>query len=419
MSEPTFTYLSNERIAALVHGAKTRVIYAAPNLSERVADELLLYSVLTVIEDDVSLRVVVDADSECYRNGFGEFAGLKTLTDAKIEVRNAPGLRIGVLVIDEKAWVFSPTPEIIFDQPDDTTLNAVEVSESFAQQILVSIAPDLSINDEDPLENVVIPDSVVPEIGVETVTQKEIIKIEAELAEAPPQKFDATRQIRVYQSYFQFVEIHLEKCNLNSHRIPVPPDLLEMVSDVEVRERLNTSYRLVDRNSPIVRDFNGIIYAVNDLREEFTKSIGKHHGRVLKRSEKAKFEERVAAIKSTIEKAKGELLEALTTEIEKNCYRLAAVLSPDIIRNPPRSMRYALLNDEPDKDSVCEMLVRRLRPSDNKIADLVSGMKLEVIFKDITYDMLNDEDFVAKVHELFPDIESLHHENDALSERKK
>jgi hypothetical protein len=79
--------------------------------------------------------------------------GLILLTKAGFEVRKAAGLRIGVLVIDDKAWVFSPTPEIIFDQPNEKTFNAVEVSHDFAQQILVSIAPEFSFS-ADPLESV-------------------------------------------------------------------------------------------------------------------------------------------------------------------------------------------------------------------------------------------------------------------------
>ncbi len=415
MSQPTFTFISNDRIAELISEAKTRVIYAAPNVSDKIAAQLKHCG---ITKDDVMLRIVIDADAEALRLGFGEVDGIKTLADANIDIRKAPGLRIGVLIVDERAWVFSPTPEIIFDQPDDETFNAVEVSKDFAQQILVSIAPDQSIDKDDPIEAAVIPDSKEPEIGRERVTPNEISVIQQEIKEAPPQKFDATRQIRVYQSYFQFVDIHLEKCSLNSHRIPVPPDLLKLVSDVEVRQRLTASYRLVDRDSEIVRDFNGIIFAVNKLREDFTKSVGKNHGRILKRSEKTEFEKRVTAIKTMIETAKKELVESLTAEIEGNCERLARVLAPDILQSPPRSMRYALLSDEPDHDSVCELLVGRLRPSGTKIADLVSGMKLDVIFKDITFDMLNDKDFVAKVHKLFPNIEQLHREDAALTERK-
>lgn len=413
MTNRTFTSLSNERIAELIMAARKRVIYAAPNLTDRVAAQIVYCEAF-----GIAVRVVIDAHAEALRLGFGEYDGIESLSKANVEIRNAPGLRIGVLIVDEKAWVFSPTPEIIFDQPDKETYNGVEVSEAFAQQILVSIAPEMSVKDEDPLESVVLPDSVAPEIGAEIVTQQDVLSIEQDLIQAPPQKFDATRQIRTYQSYLQFVDIHLDKCSLNSHRIPVPPDLLELVSDAEVRERLTASYRLVDRDSDIVRDFNGITYAVNELRAEFTRSVGKNHGRILLRSRKEEFDKRVEAIKSTIELAKSEILESLTTEIEENCDRLAKVLAPDIIKNPPRSMRYALLSEAPEQDSVCQFLVRRLRPSDTKIASLVSAMKLDVIFKDITYEMLNDKDFITKVHDLYPDIEALHRERDALSERK-
>ncbi|HEV7646116.1 MAG TPA: hypothetical protein VGO50_19425 [Pyrinomonadaceae bacterium] len=101
-------------------------------------------------DKDIAGRIIIDAHPASYWDGFGEIDGLILLTEANFEVRKATGLRIGVLVIDEKAWVFSPTPEIIFDQPDENTFNAIEVSRDFAQQILVSIAPEFSFSVDPP-----------------------------------------------------------------------------------------------------------------------------------------------------------------------------------------------------------------------------------------------------------------------------
>src|SRR5688572_18653609 len=185
MAEPTFTFLGDEEIWDLISRAQEMVILATPNISAHIANALWINA---EFKDQLVQRVIIDADPEALRLGFGELKGLKEVAEKGIDIRKAHGLRIGVLVVDDTAWVFSPTPEIIFDQPNDAVRNAVAVSKDFAQQILVSIAPDLSIGKE-PLESVVIPDTTVPELEQAKVTSHDIVLIEESLEKAPPQKF--------------------------------------------------------------------------------------------------------------------------------------------------------------------------------------------------------------------------------------
>lgn len=413
MSTSTFTFLSNEKIAELIAAAQNRVIYAAPNLSKSVGNELWFWSAL---HDASSLRVIIDANAEAYRDGFGEIEGLTMLTDSRIEVRKAPGLRIGILVIDERAWVFSPTPEIIFDQPTESTFNAVEVSRDFAQQILVSIAPEFSVS-TDPLESVVLPDSAESEIGTEIITQGEVTEIKKDLKKSPPQKFDATRQIRVYQNHFQFVDISLEKCNLKGHKIKIPSNILKIVSDEDVRKRMSASYDLLDASSETAQETEGLQFAVRELRELFTISVGEPYGRVIEHARKKEFLARVTSIQEAIEKVRNALADRLDEDVETNCRSLAKVLAPEIMKNPPPGLKYSLLVDPLDEKSVCDYLVKRIKPSTAAIDDLVSGMTLNVIFKDITFEMIKDEEFIKKIRKVYPDLPYLHSEIGAIEEK--
>lgn len=416
MSDPTFTFISNQRITELMSGAQKRVIYAAPNLSSNIATSLFFTS---NFKEEISIRIVVDADAEAFRLGFGEFEGLKSLTDSQIDIRTAPGLRIGVLIVDEKAWVFSPTPEIIFDQPDSNTLNAVEVSEAFAQQILVSIAPELSVNDEDALNTVVLPDSAVPEIGVEKITQQHVVKIERELKQAPPQRFDLARKVNVYKAYYQFVEIELSNCSLGAFTIPISEQLLAIVDDHDVRRRLTAKYKLVEPDSKLKKDLGGIRDAVNDLRKEFTTIINEKVGRVIASERKVEFLDRVESIKSFINTVTDEIETELKNEIAANCLKLAEVLLPVVIESKPRYLRNRLLGDFSDEKKIIDVVVGTMMPSDTVIKNLVEGMKLEVTFKDITYEMLNNEEFVSKIKTMNPQREEIFEEGPAIEEKKK
>ena len=72
---------------------------------------------------NAAVRVVIDSDSDAFLLGFGDPDGLYLLIDRGIDVRRATGLRIAVLVADDRAWVYSPTPEIIFEQPNQSVSN--------------------------------------------------------------------------------------------------------------------------------------------------------------------------------------------------------------------------------------------------------------------------------------------------------
>lgn len=415
MAKSTFTFIGDEQIWDIISRAQRCVIYAAPNVSDKIANA---FWVNAEFKETVTQRVIIDANAEALRLGFGQFGGLKELAEKGIDIRKAPGLRVGVLVVDEKAWVFSPTPEIIFDQPDESTLNAVAVSRDFAQQILGSIAPDLSIDPDEPLSNVVIPDSTEPELGAKPITKTDIEIIEKDLAEAPPQKFDLTRQIRVYQNHFQFVDIKLDGCNLGSHTIKIPKELLSLVKDANIRKRIRAAYKLLDAESKTIAEFTKITEAVNELREEFTDSMGDDLGRIIAKAAREKFDTRAEAIKSELERLRGQVFESLMGDVEKNCKALAEQLVPAVVADPPSQLKKELFHGNVDEETARDYVVRELMPTESAMGKLIHGMRLHWSFKDITYEMLNDSDFVEKVRAKYPKLARIHDETDAIGESR-
>ena len=122
-SEPkTFTFINNQKLCEIIESAERHIVYAAPSIANSVAESLCEFA--SRIEDS-SLRVIIDADPEPFRLGFGDHKGLKLLAGNGVDVRRAEGLRIAVLLVDKNAWVYSPTPEIIFEQPSSRINNAI------------------------------------------------------------------------------------------------------------------------------------------------------------------------------------------------------------------------------------------------------------------------------------------------------
>jgi hypothetical protein len=74
----TFTFINNEKLCVISEAASRHVIYAAPSIAESVAKALCQFAERN---ENAALRVIVDANAESFRLGFGEQAGLALLVE--------------------------------------------------------------------------------------------------------------------------------------------------------------------------------------------------------------------------------------------------------------------------------------------------------------------------------------------------
>ncbi|WCJ60916.1 hypothetical protein NXS98_07290 [Fontisphaera persica] len=99
---------------AAIAGARRLVVFAAPGVSNVVAEAL---SEAWRRLGAQGVRVILDVDAEVCRLGYGTMEGLQRLqTTAQslgTMVCEQPGLRLGLLVVDEKVLIYSPTPLLI------------------------------------------------------------------------------------------------------------------------------------------------------------------------------------------------------------------------------------------------------------------------------------------------------------------
>lgn len=416
-NEPkTFTFINNARLCEIIESAERHIIYAAPSIAKSIAEALCEFRVRV---DDGSLRVIIDVDPEPFRLGFGDHQGLKLLTDSGVDVRRAEGLRIAVLLADKNAWVYSPTPEIIFEQPSSRINNAIQVSIDFAEQILLSIAPDIYLNSEDEILNErIIADNVVAEIGLDKITTGDLVNIDQQLKENPPQKFDATRKVRVYQGYFQFVELSLTGCRLSAHTINIPKSLLNVAEDSDLADRIRSTCRLVDRTSEFSKKVKRIEDKVRKLRGDCARSLGKRYGSVILRKERVEFDKDVEAIREELEQLSQNVRTELENEINSSREKLITMLLPGVLQNPPKRLTSELvkeIDDETAKEFIGEELDKEIPPVD----DLIGDMQLNCDYKDVTFEMLNDKAFIEAIAAKYKRInfEKLYSEQQTIGTR--
>lgn len=98
----------------LIGSAQQRIVFVAPGVTEEVADAL---GNRFAQKDKLLIEVILDADPEVYRLGFGTMGGITKLkfhADANhFPLRHQPGIRIGILISDDKTLFYAPTPQLI------------------------------------------------------------------------------------------------------------------------------------------------------------------------------------------------------------------------------------------------------------------------------------------------------------------
>lgn len=107
-------------------------------------------------------------------------------------------------------------------------------------------------------------------------------------------------------------------------------------------------------------------------------------------------------------------------DLSKTRNDLIDVLIPSVIENPPDELRSGIQAKKPSKEIVRKYLNDVLSKVIPSADDFLQEMKLYYDFKDVTYEMLNDEEFQNKLREQYPYVNwpKPYEEKEVLQEKK-
>jgi len=228
----TFTVATDAAVISLIKSAKRRLVVIAPALSKAVA------SALASRFDDLErldVRVILDADAEVYRLGFGEHEALEVIRNAAsrnlLDLRVQPGVRIGVIISDEDTMVFAPISKNIeagsetAEKPNAIVLRGASTE---------SIARAAGAQPDD--------DSPSSEIGNAALDPAKVAAMQTDLERNPPAKFDITRRLQVFSSRVVYVEFEMSGFSLSRKQVPLPEDFTT-VSDANLQAQISSRLR--------------------------------------------------------------------------------------------------------------------------------------------------------------------------------
>lgn len=249
----TFLAVTDEILSQRLKAATGRVILIAPAVSESVATALEHCLEKT---PKVAVTVVLDPSEDSYRIGYGEIEGLarlKKLADNNhVALREQPGLRIGLLLVDDDVLVWSPTPQAVegqrkAEEPNGLDLSreliAGEDSNSFEKNASDTSTDHSSPTSTNPLADIIrnavgsnSPDMPTDqiEIGRELLTTEKMDETVRELEKNPPVPVDLAQKTRVLSTKLQFVEFEVRGAVWTKREIK----LSSMLLNADLRKKL-------------------------------------------------------------------------------------------------------------------------------------------------------------------------------------
>ena len=236
--ETSLILADDPTLCGMIRGAAQRVVLLAPAISAEVG-RALAEAWVALGPDAVS--VTVDADPEVYRLGYGEFEALGTLQQAASSCgavfTQESGIRVGLLIADDQTLVWAPRAALIeaSAEPGKTT-NAIRLGMPPAD-----IERDLGVGADGMKSR---------QIGLDAVPRKKIDAVSVDLKINPPQTFDVCRTVRVFNAFFEFVEVKLIGADFARKTVKLPADLMGIV-DTATQKKLRASFRLIDTDDGI------------------------------------------------------------------------------------------------------------------------------------------------------------------------
>lgn len=430
-TSPSVTNVDDAKLIDRINQANQRIVLVAPGVSEDVAQ-----AVVTAWKHlgPSTVTVILDVDAEVCRLGLGTFEALTVLQDAATaigtKVRHQPGVRIGLLISDDTTLIFSPTPLLIESESQDPKRpNAIEldtVPKQVAKDVglsekpnlervigLESDAKDVGLNEKPNLERV---------IGLDPVRPEQIEEVARDLETAPPVRFDLARRVRVFTSRFQFVELEMTGCYISRKKVPIPSRLVGLEGNRDVQSQFHAHFNLV--NKGVLKVETGDSRTINektlqDHRQAIVRDLLirlRGYGSVVMRANKQKFIDAVEELKADVAAFQKGVMENLQQEMDANIASLVEALLPAVERNPPDEYT-KFHGSDISEDQVREHLEMDIRDAFGRAEALVNEMRVSIVFKDVAYESLVDEEFIKIARAAMPRVPFLHDEYEATPER--
>ena len=415
----TFCAVGDPTLIQLIASAQDRIVFVAPGLTLAVADALgRRFDEI----DGMDITVVLDADEDVCRIGYGEVAALQRLhalaQNKGFWLKSQPGLRVGVLLADKQTLVWSPTPCSV-EAPPESAPRPTEGQPGMFDEA-PPLAPNgllLGANPGEQLASAVAAEGTDTgprdaEIGHSAITQAQVSETVEAHRKNPPIPVDLARVTRVFSTKLQFVELKVTRAKLSQSQLSVPNRLLnaDVKGELEglIESTLHAFAALRDEAIQVPAFVNGeaamgadgkpLFESVSesslerqrrDLDKRFVIDVP-GYGRLIEKDQKPEFQQRLEAYKMQLLAHSAGVRALLDRQAQQ-------ILDEAVDLIMARSQRAPTAGSIPiDSDAIRAELQKGLERAKGEVPSI------SLVFKDVTSEQTLNDDFRRKVDKALP-----------------
>lgn len=399
----SITIANDQTLTDLIGSAQRRIVAMAPAFSQAVAQAI--QERWNVLGPD-SVSVILDVDPEVYRLGFGDVEALDLLESTAAQLgttlNRQDGIRIGLIIADDVTVVYSPTPQLVEAGPEKpSTPNAVVIGQPPEDVVRELGQGPNGLRDQT--------------VGLDKAERVKIASVKQDLHRNPPQRFDIARTIRVFNAHFEFVEFSLKHTALHKSSVSLPKEITKLTGDTQLDDLMQHSIELI-RDDPSITG-KSLEWLRTRIAHKYLITLP-GYGTVVLRRLKGEFEKQVERLRRCVDVFCKRVNERIAKATDRTRDRLVERILPQVAKSPPEAW-HKYLGPSPSQDDVRHMLDAELRSVFEKKLTRVQSMHVKCLFKGVTYEMLQDEKFLAMARRKLPGLKELHREFDAARTAEK
>ena len=199
------------------------------------------------------------------------------------------------------------------------------------------------------------------------------------------------------------MELSLTGAAIQRHRMAIPEKIQKLGGSKELESRLRTTFELIEKGSKL--SSKPLEDALNEIRKNFTPSLGKDHGRVVLKAAKPHLVTRLEEFRVKLEAHQAAVAGDLQRHLDTSREQIVAYYLPRVMEAKPDALLGQSLNGQVSEAAAKGWLHGELDKVFPSAESLILEMKLEERYKDVTFETLNRDDFLDSVKNAFPGVD--------------
>jgi F0F1-type ATP synthase membrane subunit b/b' len=237
------------------------------------------------------------------------------------------------------------------------------------------------------------------EIGQKLALPAQIETSERAIHANPVDNFDLTRVVKVFAAYIQFYEFEIRGAQIQNQSVTLPKSLIASIRDKSTRDRITAEFKLVGADSKVSGE------RVRKKAAAIRKRFIRHHptyGGIILKSARAELEAQIAELEKLIEIHKQTVMSHFDTEAKNSIEKLVKAFWREIFRRPPQELIDQLGREKPATEEAKTYLRHVLTEAFPNATEMIEGMRLTRVVKDVTWNTLNEPGFIDWLKKQFP-----------------